>query len=104
MGVAGQDHVAIVGAAADKGPLQLDSSVDLVDRVADPNPQIGRNLVVAAAGCVQLSAHVAKPVDQRPFDVHMHVFQLAGEAKPVLLNFVADFLQGVLNLAALVIG
>ena len=78
--------------------------VDLVDRVANPKPQIGGDLVVAAAGRVQFAAHVAQPVDQGPLDVHVDVFQFGAELEGALLNFLADFLQALLNLAALVGG
>ena len=49
---------------------------DGVDRLADPQAEVSRNLVVAAAAGVQLAAHVADPVDQSPLDVHVDVFQL----------------------------
>ena len=52
---------------------------DVVDFVADPEPQVGRNLVVAAAAGVELAADVADPLDQRPLDVHVDVFQLLAE-------------------------
>ena len=50
-----------------------------VDRVADPEPQVGRDLVVAAAAGVELAADIAEAVDQRPLDVHVDVFQLLAE-------------------------
>ena len=78
--------------------------VDLVDRVADPEPQIGRDLVVAAAGGVQLAADVAEAVDQRPLDVHVDVFQFGAEREAALLNFLADLAQRLLNLLAFVGG
>ncbi len=88
-------------AAADERPLQLDQPrVDLVDGVADPQPQVGRNLVVAAAGGVQLAADVAQAVDQCPLDVHVDVFQLDAELEAALLNFLANVAQGLLNLLA----
>ena len=78
--------------------------VDPIDRVADPQPQVGRDLVVAAAGGVQLAADVAEPVDQRPLDVHVDVFQLDVELEASLLNFLADLAQRLLNLLAFVGG
>ena len=98
-------HVAVAVASADERPLQVDqAAVDLVDRVAAPQPQVGRDLVVAAAGGVQLAADVAEAVDQRPLDVHVDVFQLGLELEAALLNLLADRLQALLNLPAFVGG
>ena len=103
VGVAGQDHVGVGVATAHERPLQgQPAGVDLVDRLADPEPQIGGHLVVAAAGRVQLAAHVADAVDQRPLDVHVDVFQFDAEREAALLDFLADLAQGLLNLQALV--
>ena len=103
MGVAGQDHVGVVIAAADQRPLQgRQPLVDPVDRPADPQPQVGGHLIVSAAGGVQFSSHVAEPVDQRPLDVHVDVFQFGAEGESALLNFLADFLECLLNLAAFI--
>src|SRR6185436_5327921 len=44
------------------------------------------------------------PVDQSPFDVHVDVFQLDRELELALLNLLADILQGLHNLLALVLG
>ena len=91
MGVAGQDHVEIGVAAADERSLEIDEpQVDLVDGLADPEPQVGGHLVVAAAGGVQFAADVAEPVDQRPLDVHVDVFQGRRERESALLNLLAD--------------
>ena len=103
VGVAGQDHVGVGVAAADEGPLQVDQPlVDLVDGLADPEPQIGGDLIVAAAGGVQFAAHVADAVDQGPLDVHVDVFQFGAEREAALLDFLADLAQRLLNLPALV--
>ena len=104
MGIAGQDHVQVAVAAAHEGPLQVDQPlVDLVDRLADPEPQVGRDLIVAAAAGMELAAGVAEPVDQGPLDVHVDIFQFGREREAVLLNFLADLAQGLLNLAAFVV-
>ena len=80
MGVAGQDHVGVGVAAGDKGPLERrPAAVDLVDGLADPEPQVGGDLVVAAAGGVEFPARVAEAVHQGPLDVHVDVFQFACE-------------------------
>ena len=103
VGIAGQDHVEIAVATAHEGPLQLDQPlVDLVDGLADPEPQVGRDLVVAAASGVELASGVAEPVDQCPLDVHVDIFQFRREREAALLNFAADIAQGLLNLPAFV--
>ena len=85
-----------------KARCKLDEPrVDPVDRVANPEPQVGRDLVVAAAGGVQLAADVAQPVDQRPLDVHVDVFQLDAELEAALLNFLADLAQALAQSAGI---
>ena len=53
---------------------------------------------------MELPADVADPLDQRPLDVHVDVFELDRELEAALLDFLADLGQGLLNLAALVGG
>ncbi len=101
MGVARQDHVAVGGASADERLLDLDQTADdFVDRVAAPKPQVGRDLVVAAAGGMEFPADVADPVNQCPLDMQVNVFQLGLELKLPLLNLLANGLQGLPNLSA----
>ena len=100
--VSRQDAILVVLGPADERALQVDQPrVDPVDRLADPKPQIGRDLVVAAAGSVQLAAHVAEPVDQCPLDVHVDVFQFDAELESSLLNFLADFARGLAQSAGI---
>ena len=88
--------------AADEGLLQIDQAGrDGVDRLAHPEPQIGRNLIVAAASGVQLAADVPQPVDQGSLDVHVHVFELDAELEFALLNLAANLFQPLHNLLAL---
>ncbi len=96
---------ASVSAQTHEGGLQgHQPRVDAVDRLADPQPQIGRDLVIAAAGRVQLAPHLAEPLDECPFDVHVNVFELDVELEAALLNFAADVAQGLLNSPAFVVG
>ena len=88
MGVAGQDHAGIAVAAADEGLLDFEqSAVDLVDGSADPKAEVGGDLIVSAAGGMQFSANVANPLDQRPLDVHVDIFQLDAKLELLLLDF-----------------
>ena len=101
--VGGQNAALVLVGPSHEGPLQGDHPrVDPVDGLADPQPQVGRNLVVAAAGGVQLAADVAQAIDQCPLDVHVDVFQLDAEREAALLNFLADFAERLLNLLAFV--
>ncbi len=67
VGIAGQDHVGIGIAAADQRPLHVRQPlINFVNRLADPKPQVGRDLIVAAAGRVQFAADVAEAIDRGP--------------------------------------
>ena len=72
------------------------------DRIAAPQPQVSRHLIVAAAGGVQLSTGIANALDQRPFNVEMNVFQLDAKLELALLNLLANRFQPLLNLSAFV--
>ena len=103
--VARQDHAGVAVAAADERPLHVgEQAVGAVDRVADPQPQVGRHLVVAAAAGVQLAADVAEPVDEGPLDVHVDVFQLLAEDERAGGDLGADLLQAGDDLVGLVGG
>ncbi len=86
-----QDHVEVAIAAGDEGPLQVfEQGVDVLRRGPDEKLEIGRNLVVAAAGRVQLASHVADPRDQRALDVHVDVFQLDAKGEFPFVDLAAD--------------
>ena len=74
--VRGDDDVEIAVAPSDKRLLQLgEQDVEPIDRVANPEPEIGRDLVVSTSRRMQFSPDVAKFVGQRLFDVHVNVFK-----------------------------
>jgi hypothetical protein len=105
MGIAWENHVEIDVAPANKRPLKvLEPVVNLVDCLPNPKPQIRRDLIVSAPRRVQFSTNVADPIDQRPFDMHVDVFEFRSKRKPALLNFLADLEQPLLNLLALGVG
>ena len=100
--VAGQDDVEVAVAAVDEGLLQVEQSrVDAVEGVADPEPQIGGDLIVAAAAGVQLAADIAQALDERLLDVHVDVFELGLERKFSRFDFFADGCQRFADLVAL---
>src|SRR5262249_30222951 len=64
MGVSRQDQVAIALGSFEERPLQSEQeAVRRVDGVADPELDVGDDLVVAATARVQLAAEVAEFLD-----------------------------------------
>ena len=53
---------------------------------------------------MELAADVADPVDERPLDVHVDVFQVLAEVELAGGDFVADLLQAGDDLVPLVVG
>ncbi len=100
----GRQHAVVIALGPpEPGPLQIQQlPVDLIDRLADPKPQVRGNLVVSAAGRVQFAANIAQAVDQCPLDVHVDIFQFDLEAELALPNLLAYVCQGLLNLVAFV--
>ena len=94
MRVAGNDHVDVAVAAGDEGPLQVfEQGVDPRGRVPHEELEVGRYLVIAAAGRMQLAAHVAECGRSAPLDVHVDVFELGAERKGSRLDLGADLVQ-----------
>ena len=79
-------------------------AVDGVDRVAHPEPEIGRHLIVARARRVQPPGGRADQILQAAFDVHMHVFKLALELEFAALDLVCDLIQALDDLAGVGLG
>ena len=92
MCVARQDAAGVLRRAGRRTPAadRRAAASICVDRFPLPEPQIGRHLVVPAAGGVELPADVAEPVDQRPLDVQVDVFEFDLELETALLNFLAN--------------
>ena len=60
----------------DQGRLQVaQAPVQVVDRIAHPEPEVGRHLVVARAGGVQAPGRLADQAAQAGLHVHVDVFQ-----------------------------
>jgi hypothetical protein len=61
----------------DQGGLQgKQQRADIVDRLAQPQPDIGCHLVIARAGGVQAFAGIADQFGQTLLDIQMHVFKI----------------------------
>ena len=74
--------------AASQGMLEGGQRrIRLVDRVADIEPEIGRDLVVAGACGVQPSRGRPDQFGKPALDIHMDVFERALEVERALADF-----------------
>lgn len=78
--------------------------VDGVERVADPEPHIGRDLVIARAPCVQAASGGTDPVLQARLDIHMNVFERAREREAPRLDLALDALESGTDGGHIVLG
>src|SRR6478752_1762526 len=104
MRVGRQNDARIGGGPTHKSPLDvLQPRRHRVDFVTDPQTDIVRNLIVAAAPGVEFAANVADSLGERPLDVHMDVFQLLAELEPARGNLLGNLLEASDDLAPLVV-
>ena len=61
--------------------------IDRVDGRTDPEPEIGRHLIVARARGMQPSGRRADQFREPALDIHMDVFERAVEGKRAVLDF-----------------
>ncbi len=105
VGEAGHDGVGFGLGETQQTLLQTsDFAEDHVDFVAQPEADVGGDLVVAAASGVQLLADDADAVGQARLDVHVHVFQVHAPVEGAGLDLALDVLQVGDDLVALGIG
>ena len=77
VGRSGQDGVAVALGQPDERPLEIDDrAVEPVDRPAQPEAQVGRDLVVARPAGVELAGQRADPGRQRRLEVEVDVLEL----------------------------
>ena len=77
VGEAGHDDVGIGVGGLDQRALQFgQQAADRADLVAQPQPHVGRDLVVARAAGVQPLAGVADQLRQPGLDIQVHVFEV----------------------------
>ena len=72
--------------------------VDPVDRIPNPQTEIGRHLIVPAPTGVELAADVANSFGELPLDVHVDVFKFLLELERPRLDLAADLFQAGDNL------
>ena len=78
---AGRGHIAAGDGLVDQGTLQLGQPArDEPGMVAQVQPQVGSDLVVAAAAGPQLAAERAKTLQQTAFQRRVHI--LVGHRRP----------------------
>ena len=74
--------------AVDQRPLEVcEGAVEGVERVADEQPEVGRDLVVARARGVQASRRRADQFAEPALDIHMNVLERALERERALGDF-----------------
>ncbi len=90
MRVAGNEHVGIFLAERDEGALQIgDFAEQRDDFIAQPEPHVERDLVVARAGGVEFRAG-GNALGQLGLDVHVDVFELGLPFEFAGADFPAD--------------
>ena len=76
VGRAGQDGRPVTLGEADQRPLEVDErGIEVVDRPARPQPQVGGDLVVPRAARVESTGQRPDLLGQRRLDVHVDVFE-----------------------------
>ncbi|OIQ67715.1 hypothetical protein GALL_507040 [mine drainage metagenome] len=91
MSEAGHDGVRVPCGQRHQGALQRVQLCNrLVDGVAQPKPDVGCDLVVAAAAGMQALASVADELSQPGFDVEVDVFEFEFPVEALRLDVLAD--------------
>ncbi len=105
VGKTGHDGFSFTLGLAQQALLQTgDFAEDQVDFVAQPQTDIGGDLIVAAATGVQLLAGNTDAVGQACFNVHVHVFQIDAPVELASLDLGLDGVQAVNDGIALGVG
>ncbi len=91
VGVARHDRIGVRLGLVDQRGLQVrHSRVELVDGVAHPEAEVGRDLIVARAGGVQTAGRLARDLLEARFDIHMNVLERARKVELAMLDFAGD--------------
>ena len=78
--------------------------IDPVDRIAHPEAEIGRHLVVAAPPGVQAPAGIADALGEAGLDVHVDVFEGLAEREGPRLDLGGDLGEAALDVALVLRG
>ena len=91
MGEAGHDRIGVGLGLADQRCLhRLQTRIEPIERIAHPQLQVGRHLIVARARRVQPPGRIADQHGQPRLDIHMDVFEGGFEFKGAALDFLKD--------------
>ena len=85
VGVPRNDDVKVPARLVQEGPLQrLKAGLRRAQVVAEPEPEVQRDLVVAAPAGVQLAAHRPRQLRDAPLHGHMNIFVRRCEGETLL--------------------
>src|SRR5258705_13458813 len=102
MGVARQDDVDLARRALDQRPAQLRERAAQLERARpQPEQEVGRDLVVAAAAGVELARERADQREQPPLHVRVYVLQRGVELERAGRDLLRDPLERLAELLPL---
>ena len=102
---AGHDGGGVLLGQIEQGSLQVfNQAADGGNFIAQPQADVGGDLVVAAAAGVQAFAGVADFVGEAAFDVHVHVFQIERPLQAACFDFGLDFGHAAPNVGQILRG
>ena len=105
MGEAGHDRGGLALGESDQRRLQpRELGVDAVDLGAQPQPDVGGDLVVARAPRVQFLAGDTYALRKACLDVHVHVLERHAPGEAIALDFLAYLREASANRAELLVG
>ena len=92
--IPGHPAVQVLFRASEQRSLDVgDAVIHVAEDVAEIEPLVQRDLVVAGAARMELAAHRARQLDEPPLDVHVDVFELLPEGERAAFELGADGLQ-----------
>ena len=80
----------LFGQVNQRAAESLDQGQNVVDRIAQIEADVGRDLVVARAPCMQALAGVADEGGQALFDIEVYVFQVERPVELARFDFFRD--------------
>lgn len=102
---AGHDRIGVLFGLVEEHALQRNQSrLRPLTGAADPEPEIGGNLIVARARRVQPARYRSDHFDKPGFDVEVNVFQDSLESETAFLDVGTDLCQSVENAARIILG
>ena len=93
MSVAGHHRAGFSLGAVDQRLLQVaHRRVEAVDRAAQPQPQIGRDLVIARPRGMEAPRRRPDQLGEPRFDIHVNVFEFGAEHEAAAFDLRPDLL------------